>query len=192
MPPSAANTLKRQQTVLSVSDEALKTGDKNVGAGSLHVDDDELAAAFDFFDVEGRGKLTVADLKARLGAFYKNLPSKEYKALISEPNFTKETLRALLANNELGNYDPVKEAFKVGYARLARNCARNSQPRVVPLARSTTRRAPASSITRPCAPSSRTSGTARSPTRTSPSSSRRRTPTATEKSVSTTSAACSR
>lgn len=113
MPPSAANTLKRQQTVLSVSDEALKTGDKNVGAGSLHVDDDELAAAFDFFDVEGRGKLTVADLKARLGAFYKNLPSKEYKALISEPNFTKETLRALLANNELGNYDPVKEAFKV-------------------------------------------------------------------------------
>ena len=70
--------------MLSVSDEALKTGDKNVGAGSLHVDDDELAAAFDFFDVEGRGKLTVADLKARLGAFYKNLPSKEYKALISE------------------------------------------------------------------------------------------------------------
>ena len=60
MPRSAANTLKRQQTVLSVSDEALKTGDKNVGAGSLHVDDDELAAAFDFFDVEGRGKLTVA------------------------------------------------------------------------------------------------------------------------------------
>ena len=104
MPPSAANTLKRQQTVLSVSDEALKTGDKNVGAGSLHVDDDELAAAFDFFDVEGRGKLTVADLKARLGAFYKNLPSKEYKALISEPNFTKETLRALLANHELGHY----------------------------------------------------------------------------------------
>ena len=30
-----------------------------------------------------------------------------------QPNFTKETLRALLANNELGNYDPVKEAFKV-------------------------------------------------------------------------------
>ena len=191
MPPSAANTLKRQQTVLSVSDEALKTGDKNVGAGSLHVDDDELAAAFDFFDVEGRGKLTVADLKARLGAFYKNLPSKEYKALISEPNFTKETLRALLANNELGNYDPVKEAFKVGYAPLARNCARNSQ-RVLPLARSTTRRAPASSITRRCAPSSRTSGTARSPTRTSPSSSRRRTPTATEGFLSTISAACSR
>ena len=29
-----------------------------------------------------------------------------------QPNFTKE-FRALLANNELGNYDPVKEAFKV-------------------------------------------------------------------------------
>ena len=91
-------------------------------------------AAFDFFDVEGRGKLTVADLKARLGAFYKNLPSKEYKALISEvggairpqlrgnsqppppplasPTAEGDALR-LLANNELGNYDPVKEAFEV-------------------------------------------------------------------------------
>ena len=39
--------------------------------------------------------------------------TKEYKTLISEPNFTKETLINLLANNELGQYDPVKEAFKV-------------------------------------------------------------------------------
>ena len=112
MPPSAANTLKRQQTVLSVSDEALKTGDKNVGAGSLHVDDDELAAAFDFFDVEGRSKLTVADLKARLGAFYKNLPQKEIKLLLGNGKFTKETLRQLLMNNDLGAYDPTREAFK--------------------------------------------------------------------------------
>ena len=33
--------------------------------------------------------------------------------LINEPVFTKGTLRKLLANNELGGYDPVKEAFKV-------------------------------------------------------------------------------
>ena len=33
--------------------------------------------------------------------------------MINEPNFTKETLKKLLANNELGQFDPVKEAFKV-------------------------------------------------------------------------------
>ena len=113
MPPSPPGKLAKQASVLSVSDEALRVGDKSGAAGSLHVDDDELSAAFDFFDIEHKGKLTVADLKARLGAFYKNLPTKEYKALISEANFTKDTLRQLLANNELGNYDPVKEAFKV-------------------------------------------------------------------------------
>ena len=33
--------------------------------------------------------------------------------MINEPNFTKETLKKLLADNELGQFDPVKEAFKV-------------------------------------------------------------------------------
>ena len=36
--------------------------------------------------------------------------AKEYKTLISEANFTKETLRNLLANNELGHYDPMLES----------------------------------------------------------------------------------
>ena len=51
-------------------------------------------------------------LKDRLGAFYKNLPPKEIKLLLGEGNFTKETLKNLLLNNDLGNYDPTKEAFK--------------------------------------------------------------------------------
>ena len=38
---------------------------------------------------------------------------KEYKTLINEPNFTKDTLKKLRANKELGQFDPVKEAFKV-------------------------------------------------------------------------------
>ena len=59
-----------------------------------------------------QGKLTVAGLKDRLGAFYKNLPPKEIKLLLGEGNFTKETLKHLLLNNDLGNYDPTKEAFK--------------------------------------------------------------------------------
>ena len=56
---------------------------------------------------------TPADLKQRLGVFYKNLPAREYKFLISEPDFNFNTLKKLLVNNELRDFDPVKEAFKV-------------------------------------------------------------------------------
>lgn len=59
-----------------------------------------------------QGKLTAAGLKQRLGAFYKNLPSKEIKLLLGDGTFTKESLRSLLADNQLGAYDPMAEAFK--------------------------------------------------------------------------------
>mmetsp|Transcript_10225 Transcript_10225/g.25259 ORF Transcript_10225/g.25259 Transcript_10225/m.25259 type:complete len:196 (+) Transcript_10225:146-733(+) len=81
--------------------------------GGVYVDEDELKAAFEFFDVHRRGVLTPADLKQRLGVFYKSLPAREYKFLISEPDFTYKTLHRLLVNNELKDFDPVKEAFKV-------------------------------------------------------------------------------
>ena len=41
---------------------------------------------------------TPADLKQRLGVFYKNLPAREYKFLISEPDFNFNTLKKLLVN----------------------------------------------------------------------------------------------
>ncbi|KAJ1469950.1 hypothetical protein T484DRAFT_1981206 [Baffinella frigidus] len=81
--------------------------------GGVLVDEDELKAAFEFFDVQNKGVLTPADLKQRLGVFYKNLPAREYKFLISEPDFTYKTLHRLLVNNELKDFDPVREAFKV-------------------------------------------------------------------------------
>jgi Ca2+-binding EF-hand superfamily protein len=74
---------------------------------------EEVEAAFNFFDVSGRGVLRPKDLKARLSAFYPNMTNKEYRFLISEPNFTVETLWQLLSNNNISNFDPVKEAFKV-------------------------------------------------------------------------------
>jgi Ca2+-binding EF-hand superfamily protein len=81
--------------------------------GGVLIDEEELKAAFDFFDVSKKGTLTPADLKARLSVFYKNLPAREYKFLISEPEFSYKTLHKLLVNNELAGFDPVKEAFKV-------------------------------------------------------------------------------
>ena len=99
---------KKSDNVLGIAPEDLDT----TAAGSLYIDDEELDAAFEFFDVDRTGKITAANLKDRLGAFYKNLPAKEIKLLLGEGPFTKETLRSLLANNDLGAYDPTKEAFK--------------------------------------------------------------------------------
>eukprot|EP00296_Roombia_truncata_P001367 JP437133.1.p1 GENE.JP437133.1~~JP437133.1.p1 ORF type:complete len:184 (+),score=46.39 JP437133.1:1-552(+) len=81
--------------------------------GGVYVDEEELRAAFDFFDIHKKGVLTSADLKQRLQVFYKGLPQREYKFLISEPEFTYKTLHKLVVNNELTDFDPVAEAFKV-------------------------------------------------------------------------------
>jgi Ca2+-binding EF-hand superfamily protein len=83
-------------------------------APGISIDEAELKAAFEFFDVSGTGKITLADLKNRLGAFYKNVPLREYKFLMNnQSELTLDDLRALLENNEIKNFDPVAEAFKV-------------------------------------------------------------------------------
>ena len=82
--------------------------------GGVLVTDDELKSAFDFFDVEGSGKITQAQLKKRLGVFYKDMPNKEYKFLMNDQSeLTLDDLRELLLDNEVKNFDPVAEAFKV-------------------------------------------------------------------------------
>jgi Ca2+-binding EF-hand superfamily protein len=74
---------------------------------------EEVEQAFAFFDVSGTGVLKPRDLKARLSAFYPHMTNKEYRFLISEPNFTVDSLWGLLENNAITNFDPVREAFRV-------------------------------------------------------------------------------
>ena len=86
---------------------------KNAKGGVL-VSEDELAAAFAFFDVDGSGKITTSNLRKRLGVFYKNMPAKDYRFLMNnKPELTLEDLKELLLDNEVTNFDPVAEAFKV-------------------------------------------------------------------------------
>ena len=48
------------------------------------------------------------------GAFYKNVPLREYKFLMNnQSELSLDDLRSLLENNEIKNFDPVAEAFKV-------------------------------------------------------------------------------
>ena len=99
----------KSKETLGLDDEAIFAA---AGSGALPINDDELSAAFDFLDVDGSGRLTGAGIKHRLGAFFSNLPQKEIKLLLGEGPFTKDSLRKLLATNDLGTYDPVREAFR--------------------------------------------------------------------------------
>ena len=89
---------------------------RNIGAkdkDGVKITREEVEQAFAFFDVSGTGTLKVRDLKSRLSAFYPHMTNKEYRFLISEPNFTVDTLWNLLENNTIANFDPVKESFRV-------------------------------------------------------------------------------
>jgi calmodulin len=84
---------------------------KTVG---IPVNPSELHQAFQFFDVDHKGFLTISDLKKRLGVFYQNLSLREYKFLMNNKSeLTEQELFQLLQQNELSNYDPVAEAFKI-------------------------------------------------------------------------------
>ena len=99
-----------KDAILAMDDDEIARAATSIGG--LHIDDDEINTAFDFFDVDGTGKLTAAGMKQRLGAFYRNLPQKEIKQLLGDGTFTKESLKSLLQNNDLGAFDPTREAFK--------------------------------------------------------------------------------
>ncbi len=72
----------------------------------------DIEEAFKFYSLNKK-KITSKELKTRLKVFYPNMSNNEYKFLVSEQNFTVETLVKILENNTLQNYDPVREAFKV-------------------------------------------------------------------------------
>merc|ERR1719408_1101860 len=82
--------------------------------GGILIKEEELKVAWDFFDTKGTGRLTAGDIKRRLSTFYKNVSTKEIKFLLNnQPEITFEELYNLLKDNQLTNFDPVKEAFKV-------------------------------------------------------------------------------
>uniref|UniRef100_A0A0G4IEX6 EF-hand domain-containing protein n=1 Tax=Chromera velia CCMP2878 TaxID=1169474 RepID=A0A0G4IEX6_9ALVE len=111
--PSAA-TKQRRETMNTRTRTAGQFALPKNEKGGIVIDRDELKVAWDFFDVKGAGKLTVNDIKKRLSVFYKNLSVKEVRFLLNNQNeITFDELYNLLKDNQLTNFDPVKEAFKV-------------------------------------------------------------------------------
>jgi calmodulin len=92
------------------STESIKKNSK----GCVLVTSEELQIAFDFLDVEKHGKITLGNLRKRLSIFFPDLPLKELKFLMNNSKeLTLEDLSALLVDNEITNFDPTMEAFKV-------------------------------------------------------------------------------
>uniref|UniRef100_A0A7S2K1J0 Calmodulin n=1 Tax=Zooxanthella nutricula TaxID=1333877 RepID=A0A7S2K1J0_9DINO len=108
-----ADKMKTKASRHEAGDAAAASLPRNAKGGLL-IKEDELKVAWDFFDVAGKNKLTSTDIKKRLQTFYKDVSTREVKFLLNnQPEITFEELYALLRDNQLTNFDPVKEAFKV-------------------------------------------------------------------------------
>jgi Ca2+-binding EF-hand superfamily protein len=74
----------------------------------------ELADAFSMLDVENSGVITVSNLKKRLGVFFPDLSAKEYRFMMNnKKELSLDDLHELLDRNDIANFDPLEEAFKL-------------------------------------------------------------------------------
>eukprot|EP00397_Hematodinium_sp_SG-2012_P047012 GEMP01053307.1.p1 GENE.GEMP01053307.1~~GEMP01053307.1.p1 ORF type:complete len:172 (+),score=36.35 GEMP01053307.1:69-584(+) len=98
----------------SASAKEIDFGSKGRDKVGLQISEEELRVAWEFFDPKGLGKLTAGDVKRRLSIFYKNISNKGVKFLLNnQSEITFNDFYTLLSDNQLHNFDPVKEAFKV-------------------------------------------------------------------------------
>lgn len=82
--------------------------------GGVLVTPEEIQKAFSFLDVDNTGKVTLSNLKKRLGVFFPEMTAKEYRFLMnSKKELSLTDLTELVMDNELTNFDPVYESFKV-------------------------------------------------------------------------------
>ncbi|OQS05883.1 hypothetical protein THRCLA_02052 [Thraustotheca clavata] len=81
--------------------------------GGVLVTRDQIRSAFDFFDVERKGKVTMDNLKSRLNFFYPEMITRDFRILLNNTGeLTEQDLCNLLLENDITDFDPVAEAFK--------------------------------------------------------------------------------
>jgi len=86
---------------------------KNAKGGVL-ITVEEIQAAFGMLDVEKSGHISLPNMRKRLNALFPDMSAKEYRFLMNnKKELNIEDLKELLLENEISNFDPVAEAFKV-------------------------------------------------------------------------------
>lgn len=104
--PSSRQSNRRNTEIQS--DET----NQNSKVGVL-IPDEDIKAAFEFFDAKGTGKITSSNLKERFEALTKKITKKEIKTILDGKDFiTMQEIKDVLKNNEL-EIDPYEEAFSV-------------------------------------------------------------------------------
>eukprot|EP01040_Poterioochromonas_malhamensis_P005308 gene5309-5692_t len=87
---------------------------KKNSKGGVLVTSEEISTAFQLLDTERTGQLTIATLKKRLGPLFPEMSAKEFRFLMNnKKEITIDDLKDLLIDNELTNFDPVADAFRV-------------------------------------------------------------------------------
>ncbi|KAH9111954.1 hypothetical protein AeMF1_013606 [Aphanomyces euteiches] len=92
----------------TISDQVLRNAH-----GGVLITREQIRAAFDFFDVEHKGCITLDNLKSRLSLFYKDMTPRDYRVLLNnEGELTEQSLCELLLENDIADFDPIAEAFR--------------------------------------------------------------------------------
>lgn len=86
---------------------------KNSNGGIL-VTKDEIKCAFELLDVDASGVISMHNLKKRLGLLFPEMNSKDYRFLMdNKKELMIEDLNDLLLDNEVTNFDPIAEAYRI-------------------------------------------------------------------------------
>jgi calmodulin len=87
--------------------------------GGILVTPEEIKLAFEFLDCDKSGKVSLANLKKRLAVFFPEMSAKEYRFMMNNKReMTLQDFNDMLLENEVTNFDPVAEAFKVRSRRF--------------------------------------------------------------------------
>jgi calmodulin len=81
--------------------------------GGVFITRAEIESAFKFLDADKSGRISLAQIKKKLGVFFPEMHAKDFKLLLKNRKETSvEELTALLLDNQVTQFDPVYEAFR--------------------------------------------------------------------------------
>lgn len=114
--PSSPNNRKSEPGLLKTLGSPVKDVPfkyKKNAKGGVLVTPEDIQTAFHLLDLDKSG-LSLPVLKKRLSVLFPDFTSKDYKFLMNnKKEITMDDLTELLIDNEITNFDPVAEAFKV-------------------------------------------------------------------------------